>query len=1151
MATDTPTINGPDGVARTALVFSTNVVSRFLTGVVSTPNAVSVEVSVNGAAFSDDPDMVVFDGVNWTIPNPVSYPDGLYLTPGVNTVAVRSIALSGAVSNTATATITYVPGLSALAPSPTNVSVLRKDTSIIVSAEPSSSSVGTLVGVNVYAANAAGGGTTGYTRININTVTTGSTLEETSDIGSTESEYLVATAPGGGPAADPLYAVIVGQQRDGSDNVLSEDLSDSFLVPESATRLRTTVSVVSVRTYTSYSFEHSRSATSTSTPPTVFVSAFAGLDETVPLYYVVTAVYYDEGTQAEVESPFSAEVAGNPLRVTAQVGSFPVVSRQVIVRDTIASILRTNPQLRVDPGSVLRDTFIDPFANEAERLRFIVDFLHRAQSFAALLLVDDPTGSGVSIPVSSSNYKSTLKAAFRLNSDTETQDVIDRSFEALASNYGVFRRAGRQARGEVTFFTTRRPTESLIIPIGTVVAAGSVSFGVVQSATISLAQVASYYDPVTRRYLVTVAVQATAGGSAGNVASGQVRRVVTGPTTLSVTNASAMFGGTDRETNTELATRARNALASVDSGTKQGYLQTAADVAGVIRASVVSAGDDLMMRDVYEGTHIGGKVDVWVQGEAESTVTDVFAFEYDVARDVHFEVVGDVADLTFRAVDPNLSADTPIVQLLDAPAIGYSFRNATTGALFDLTGATIVRYDTVQLDNTIPQPTVTLTDVVLGDYRRATGNDYTFRRQPVVSVSSVVGTISGTLSSDTFALYRPDDPLLLGRSTLASDFLRVVPTDGVPSGGVIQVTGENHVMVGEYTEYLDSIGVDILTIVVTNESGSTTYATSGDPSGFYDYAVVPGGATTPTAIVRIPTGRIVDGEVVLVSYQHGENFTVTYVVDQVPSQVQSAVDIKRHITADVLAKAAVPWAVDLTMTVILAQGAQRARVDANVQTALAAVFDSLRLGDPLRQSDVIAAVESVSGVSYVIVPLTKMCVAYGSTILRDPVRSAEVGDSTYVSAWSSPTVGVWLMSDALTAVPQDAGGLTADFRSVTQDDVGMVLVDSSPDVELVRSAGRAYIVGAAGVVIPGISDDATLAADGYTTDAEVLAERAARTGSRVMVSLSVDDAPSNHTYTATYVVGTDDRVYDLDPGPAEYLRLNEDGGLTITYDEDR
>ena len=1151
MASGTPTILGPDGVGRTTLVFTTNTGYRFLSGTVSSTSAIDVQVSVNGAAFTDDPDLVVFDGVNWQVPNPAAYPNGLYLVPGINTLAVRTLAVSGAVSGTATATITYVPSLAVSAPAPTNVSVLRQDRSIVLTAEPTTSTIGTLVGINVYAADAAGGGSTGYTRININTVTTGEAVEETSELGGSSYEYLVDTLPGGSPAADPLYAVVIGQQRDQNGNVLTEDFTDAISVPETASRLRTSVSVVSVRTYTTYSFEHSRTANATSTPPTVYVPAFANLDDAVPLYYVLTGVYWDAGTQTESESPFSAEVAGNPLRVTAQVGAFPVVSRQVIVRDTIASILRTNPQVRIDPGSVLRDTFIDPFSNEATRLRFVIDFLHRAQSFAALLAIDDPTGSGTSIAVGSSNYKTALKEAFRLNSDVETQDVIDRSFEALASNFGVFRRAGFAARGEVTFYTTIRPTESVFIPVGSIVAAGSVTFAVVQPASIPLAQLASYYNPVTRRYAVTVAVQATVSGSAGNVAEGQVRRVVSGPTALSAINASAMFGGKDNETNTELAARARNALASVDSGTKQGYLQIAADVAGVLRANVVGAGDELMMRDMYDGEHIGGKVDVWVQGVAASTVTDVFAFEYDIARDIHFEVVGDVSELTFRAVDANLSESTPIVALLDDPAIGYAFRNATTGLAFDLTGASIPRYDTVRLDNTIPQPTVTLTDIVLGDYRRARGNDYVFRRQPVTTIRSIVGTLSGTLSANTYSLYHPDDPLMLGGSVQAADFLRITPANGIPSGGVVTVTDEGHVLVGEYTEYLDSLGVDVLTIVVTDSTGTTTYATTGDPSGFYDYAIVPGSTTIPTAIVRVPSGRITDGETVLVSYQHGENFTVTYTVDQAPNQVQTALDARRHVTADVLAKAAVPWLVNLNLTVVLAQGAQRSRVDSALQVALAALFDGLRLGEALRQSDLIAVVEAVSGVSYVIVPFTLMAVAPGSTILRDPVRSAEVGDSAYVAAWSNPTVSVWFLTDALTAIPLDAGGFIEDFRAVTQDDVALTLVNSSPDIDLGRGIGRAFIVGSEGISIPGISDDATLQASGYLTEAEILTARINLTAGRILVSTGVDDAPVNHTYTSTYVVGTDTRVYNLDPGPAEYLRLNPDGGLVITYDEDR
>jgi hypothetical protein len=1150
MATNTPQIYGPDGVAREALSFTTTMGQRFLTGIAGTTTAATMEVSINGAPFTDDTDLITFDGVNWTVPNPAAFPQGLDLLPDPerNVIAVRFVSSTGVPSASATANIVYVQTLPFTAAPPTNVSVLRKDTSVVVYAEPTPSPY--LVGTNVYASVSPGGGTAGYTRINVNVVVTGEMVEETASIGTAEYEYLPSTTPLGELSADPLYVAVIGIQEDSLEQMVeaNSDFKARFEVPETTTRIRTSLAVDSVRTYTRYSFEHSRTAQASSTPPTIYVSSFASLDDTTPVYYVTTAVYYDPATLVETESPFSLEVAGNPLRVTAQVGDFPVVSRQQIIRDTITAILRSNPQVRVDPGSVLRDTFIDPFANEAERIRFVVDFLHRAQSFAGLLEVDDPANTGTSVPVGSSTYKTALKLAFRLSTDQETQDVIDRSFEALASNFGIFRRVGRASRGEVTFYTTVRPTESILIPVGTIVSAGSVSFAVVQAETISLSQLASYYDPVTGRYTATVAVQATTPGAVGNIASGQVRRVTSGPSNLSVTNNAAMFGGTDQESNKTLAERARNALASVDSGTKQGYLQIAADVPGVLRANVVAAGDDLMMRDLYDGNHIGGKVDVWVQGTATATVTDVFAFEYDIARDIHFVVVGDPANLMFRAIDPALSLETPISQMLDAPALGYAFRNATTGFDFDLTGVTITRYDTIQLDTAIPQPSVSLTDVVLGDYRRLQGNDYVFRRQPVDYATTVAGTLSGVLSQETYAVYKPDSPLLTGYSTLASDFLRITPVGGVPSGGMVAVSDESHVLLGEYPEYLESLGVDVLTIVVTNYTGTVTYSTSGDPLGFYDYAVVPGTATTPTSIVRVPTGRIADGETVLVSYQHGENFSVTYVVNQVPTQVQLALNARRHITADVLAKAAIPWNVNIVATVVLLQGASRTRVDANIRSAITALFNNKRLGDPLRQSDVIGVIEGVAGVSYVLVPLTQMCLAEGTMIVRDEVRSTNVGDSTYIAAWSTPTVSVWLLTDPLIAVPQDGGGTDTMYHAVTQDVSDLSLV---PYPQLGLALGQAYIVGGDGLIIPGVSDDATLQAQGYLTTAEILTARAQITGRRVLVSTSVDDSPERHAYVVTYETAADPRVYDLDPGPCQFLQLNPQGGLTLTYDEDR
>ncbi|MEK7712154.1 MAG: hypothetical protein AAB312_03755, partial [Pseudomonadota bacterium] len=60
-------------------------------------------------------------------------------------------------------------------------------------------------GVNVYASLYEGGGSTGYTRVNIDIVDSGTTVEEESEVGSVEVDATVATISEGDPAADPLY----------------------------------------------------------------------------------------------------------------------------------------------------------------------------------------------------------------------------------------------------------------------------------------------------------------------------------------------------------------------------------------------------------------------------------------------------------------------------------------------------------------------------------------------------------------------------------------------------------------------------------------------------------------------------------------------------------------------------------------------------------------------------------------------------------------------------------------------------------------------------------------------------------------------------------------------------------------------------------
>jgi len=1149
-----PQTLGPDGTLRATVVFSTTVATRFFEGTVPT-DAVEVQVSINGSGFSSDDTLVQWGDGAWTVPNPEYDPDGVLLLEGENTVEVRAILPSGSVTPPTTSQVRLITDadLGVVASVPTNISVVQENNSVLVRAEEVAGTG--FQGMNFYASQFAGGGSTGYTRINVNRVTESQIVQETEQFASQKSNLPVKVDANGDPVVDPLFFRVMGQQEDENEVLIQSDFSERYEVPETARTIQMNLTLDQVRDVTIYEFKHIRQNGPTSTPATVRVSSFANLNVDQPLYYVVTALFFDSNLNIEYESSFSPEVVGHPELVTTAIASIPTVSRQDIVKEFITGIFRSNPQIKVEAGSVLRDTVIDPFSSESERLRFLLDFYQRARTPTLLLQVDDPTGSGTSTPVNQSAYKQGLKGALYITSDAELQSLINSAFDAYASNFGVRRRSGTAAAGEVLFFTTTRPTSSIVIPLGTLVSGGSTSFATTREAIIPFNNVASFFNPISGTFQISVPVQATSTGSQTNVGVGQVRTVTSSLSiSLRVTNLAAMSGGRDSESNLALTTRVQNRLASVDSGTERGYLQTAADVPGVIRSNVVAAGDDLMQRDLNsEGEHKGGKVDIWVQGENIATVSDTFAFTFDVAQDIQFEVLN-IGTLTFRAIDSTLSQTNPIVEVLNDPSVGFEFRNASTGDVFDLTGVTILTYDTIQLNTSIAQPAVDLTDVVLGSYRRQTGTTFTLPRQPVTEISSVVGTVSGTLPEDSYLLVRPEAPLDTGRSVLAKDFLQINGyTDSagnqVPGLTSITVTDENHVLIGQYPEFVDNLGANYLTVVVKSADGLTTFKGPNDPSGAPDYQITLGSSTTAISITRTSASTIPNGASVLVSYEHDENFTVTYTTNLIVSLTQDAVDANKHATADVIVKEALSAPLDIEATVVLVRGRDSGTVDTALRTNLSNFFANLRLGDAVRQSDIIDVIERTSGVSYVLVPLTKMVRSEGGTVVREAVSTDTVSESTLLPSLTTNEATVYLLNNELTAATVDGGGGEGDFKAVFQDDVEMdLLLASSTLTALGAAPGQAYIIGNEGKVIDGYTDDATLESEGYITSAAKTARRVEITANRVLVSVATGDSPTAHKYDATYVVGVDTGAKNIDPGAAEYC---EEGTFTFTYDEDR
>jgi len=292
---------------------------------------------------------------------------------------------------------------------------------------------------------------------------------------------------------------------------------------------------------------------------------------------------------------------------------------------------------------------------------------------------------------------------------------------------------------------------------------------------------------------------------------------------------------------------------------------------------------------------------------------------------------------------------------------------------------------------------------------------------------------------------------------------------------------------------------------------------------------------------------------VLVDYDHAENFTVTYQTNFVIPSAQASLDAQKHLTADVLAKEAVPIPVDITATIVTQNGFRTSTADTNVRTNLTTFLRALPLGAAVRQSDIVAVIDNTTGVSYVESPIRKLARSQNSLVVRESVPS-EAGDvevilGTKAIPYSTDTVKTWLLENPLDNPTTDGGGDGTQFTGVFKDDQQLSLVTTDPTV-LREQADQAFIIGNDGLVIPGFSDDETIENNNpaANTAAEIQAIREQLTANRVLVSLAADDRPELHAFTVTYTVAfVEARVQDIEAGTIEFFDV---GNFIFTFVED-
>lgn len=962
-----------------SLGYSTNLVNQTILGTTESNTAsILVNDSTAGVSYASG-------NTNWGFTTMLENGDNVFNIVAVDVFGTPSAATS------ITITLTSEDNLNLVIDPPTGITFSRSrdsvEVSVIENKEPE------IIGYNFYGSEEPGGGSEGFTLLNRTLVRESSFFRE-------------------------------------ETVVLSENI-------ETVGNIKTTNKVEQLQRNNYYSFAHNRRTQPLGNRP---------ISE--PNHYVVTAVGFDPDTLQQVESAYSGEVGASPVILDTSIRDLTVRSTTDVQQSYIDQILSVNSDVDVKPGTVTRDVHINPPSDEFERLYTVLDFLHRSQSFLTLLEFDDANKDGISDPVLESENKIRLKEALQIPDERadDVQRLIDDSFDKLAGNVNVPRKSALPALGQALFYTRSVPNQDVSINAGGIIETVSegepaVQFQVLTDFTLRVADLENYYNPQTDRYEVSLDIQALNPGNEGNVDASKIRVIVSGINPIfGVTNPNPTDFGQDQESNADLAQRAILAFVSVDVGTEGGYLSTALGTPNVSRARIISAGEPLMMRDIdpLRLVHTFGMVDIYVYGSKQTTVTEQFGFNYEISRNEQ-AVIQSANLFHFRVQNENVNIDKPIYDVV-------SVVNATKGAAYDITDFEIINDgQVIDLNESLPTNVAVgldPTDVILVTYRFRESQPYIFLRQPVESIVSVEGEISGFLSESNYQLRKLEDPLQFGNSTSSSDQMQLVFGNGVPSGEVIDILGEQILLFAENPANLERYGIDVESIQITNLNNTQVYTRD------LDYVIVPGNANSYTAIRRTPNSSIPSGSSVLVDYSAGENFTVRYNINSLLEDVQERINHMKHLTADVVIKGAIRTFIDIDMKVVIEEGSDQTSIDRRIRTALARLLREKQIGESVYQSDIVHAVEENVGVSHVEIPFTKMVKANGSySINEDYVGSFEPFQTVNVTAYRSVGTLKWETIEG--------GGPETLFKGVFENDIPYTMVSSASEVS--EQEGRAYI----------------------------------------------------------------------------------------------
>lgn len=291
--------------------------------------------------------------------------------------------------------------------------------------------------------------------------------------------------------------------------------------------------------------------------------------------------------------------------------------------------------IRTEAGEPIVD-LVDAFSLEAARLNVIAAYLQDINSIAGWqVIVGNDTRKieladafGVSSVTLNADLARRLGAPTDLATDIDAVLYID--LNRFAASFARPRSAGQFATGVLTVFL--KTADPVTLKHGAAVQTGG-NTGVIYDTTTDLLGVTPSFNNARNSYYVNVGIKARAVGRQANQIVGAVNQLLTPiPNVVAVTNETAVEGGINRETDTQLLTALSGVLSGTDINTSQGIKNFVERQVGVVDALVVGPGDPLMIRDT------AGAVDVYVIGvdlQTDVVTVKVVATGEDVVLPYH------------------------------------------------------------------------------------------------------------------------------------------------------------------------------------------------------------------------------------------------------------------------------------------------------------------------------------------------------------------------------------------------------------------------------------------------------------------------------------------------------------------------------------